>query len=401
MIPLSRPSIGHAEIDAISRVLRSGWLAHGPEVGAFEREFADYVGVRHAVAVNSCASALQLAFLAAGVRGEVITPSFTFVATANAILAAGCAPVFVDIDESTCTLDPAAIAARVTARTVAVMPVHFAGQCCRMDEIMAIARRQNLLVVEDSAEAIGATYAGRIAGSFGIGCFSFYPTKNMTTGEGGILTTDDGEFAARVRALRSHGLCKDDAIRERWPASWHRVALLPGYNYRMTDFQAALGRVQLARLDGMNAARRAHASYLSRNLRLAGIRLPEEMPGCRHVFQMYTIQLDPDHYDRDRFVGILTELGIGATVHFDPPLHLQPCYANATPALSPLPVTERVARTIVTLPMYPDLSEDELDRIVQAVCGAAEHARRRPHAQPAMQHGRPPLHQPHDGASSL
>jgi perosamine synthetase len=395
MIPLSRPSIGQDEVDAVSRVLRSGWLAHGSEVEAFEREFANYIGVRHAVALNSCASALQLALVAAGVRGEVITPSFTFVATANAILASGCSPVFADIDEKTCNLDPAAIEAQITARTRAVMPVHFAGQCCRMDEIMAVARYHNLLVIEDSAEAIGATYAGRMAGSFGIGCFSFYPTKNITTGEGGMIAADDGELAARVRALRNHGIRKDDVTHQQWP-SWHRVATLQGYNYRLTNFQAALGRVQLARLDRMNAARRSHARYLNRNLRLSGIRLPEETGGCQHVFQMYTIRLDLDRYDRNQFVRTLTELGIGATVHFDPPLHLQPCYANATPARCPLPVTEQVARTIVTLPMYPDLSELELDRIIQAVHTAAEEALRRLQKRAAATHGRPSHYQSPD-----
>ena len=376
MIPLCRPSIGQAEIDAASRALASGWLAHGPEVAAFEREFADFVGVRHAVALNSCASALHLALAAAGADGEVIIPSFTFVATANAVLAAGCVPVFAEVEETSGNLDPALLECCITPRTVAIMPVHFAGQCCRMDEIMTIARRHRLLLIEDAAEAVGATCKGRMVGSFGVGCFSFFATKNMTTGEGGMLTTDDSELAARARALRGHGIAKDNATRERWPAAWQRVASTPGYNFRMTDFQAALGRVQLARLETMNAARREHAAALNVGLASMGHRLPIEALGCRHVFQMYTIRVDSDRYDRDCFVATLGELGIGASVHFDPPLHQQPCFAARARAPVPLPVTEIVARTTVTLPMFPDLKPTEIQTIIQGTRIATQRAAR-------------------------
>jgi perosamine synthetase len=376
MIPLCRPAVGQAEMAAVARVLASGWLVHGPEVTAFEREFAAFIGVRHAVTVNAGASALQLALQAAGAAGEVIVPSFTFAASANAILAARCVPVLVDVEEATGSLDPALVEACVTPRTVAIMPVHFAGQCCRMDEIAAVARRHGLLVVEDSAEAVGATCHGRMAGSFGVGCFSFFATKNMTTGEGGMVTTDDDGIAARVRALRGHGIAKDGAARERWPEAWQRVAALPGYNFRMTDFQAALGRVQLARLEAMNAARQAHAAALGRGLRLDGIALPEERPGYRHVYQMYTVRLDPDRYDRGRFIHALRAAGVEASVHFDPPLHRQPCYAERGRTPLPLPVSERLAATIATLPMFPDLTQDEIGAIVRGARDAAEAARR-------------------------
>jgi dTDP-4-amino-4,6-dideoxygalactose transaminase len=309
--------------------------------------------------------------MGAGAKGEVITSSFTFAATANAILAAGCSSVFADIEEGSCNLDPAAIEAAITPQTVAIMPVHFAGQCCRMDEIVAIANRKGLLVIEDSAEAVGATCKGRMAGSFGIGCFSFYPTKNITTGEGGMLTTNDSELASRVRAMRHHGVRKNALASQGPQEIWNRVGHFPGYNFRMTDLQAAIGRVQLAKLDAMNERRRSHARRISIGVGLATVRFAEEISGFDHVFQMLTARVDISRYDRNNFVKTLIALGVGASVHFDPPLHQQPSYIAEFP-IPHLPITERVARSIVTLPMYPDLSEADLNHIIQAIKTAAE-----------------------------
>lgn len=365
-IPLCVPDIGQEEIDAITEVLKSGWLAHGPKNEAFEEAFAKYIGVEHAVSVNSCTSALQLALLANDITGEVILPSFTWVASANSIVTSGATPIFADIEEKSCNIDPASIKRLITPKTQAVMPVHYAGQCCRMDEIQEIADKHDLLVIEDSAETLGGAYKGKKAGSFGIGCFSFYPTKNITTGEGGMLTTDDDGLAKKARALRAHGLVSSAFDREKKEKPWLRSASYAGYNFRLCDILAALGVVQMKKLDEMNKRRRSHAEHLLKGLGgMENISLPEEQQNCRHVYQMFTLKLDPS-VDRTAFVQELRGKGIGASVHFDPPVHKQPFYAKLDLRI-PLPVTEKVADTIVTLPMYPQMTKEQLDYMVGSI----------------------------------
>jgi perosamine synthetase len=375
VIPLSRAFIGQEEIEGVAEVLSSGWLIHGKKTAEFERRFAAYIGVKHAVALNSCTSALQLAIQALGLRGEIIVPSFTFVASVNAIITAGCTPVFVDVEFSTRNIDAELIEEVITEKTVGIMPVHFGGQSCRMDRIIEIAERHGCAVIEDSAESIGAAYDGRKTGSFGVGCFSFFPTKNMTTGEGGMVTTNDDTLAARVRRLSGHGIQKGTMDRASQSFPWRREAVEPGYNYRLTDIQAAIAIPQLAKLDMMNGLRRKHAGYLTERLRsVGGVSVPVEAERCTHVYQMYTIVLAPQ-YDRDRFVSLLREGGVEASVHFDPPVHLQAYYRTQRFRSTSLANTEALSRSIVTLPMFPGLTEKDCDTVVAAVMDALSRVR--------------------------
>jgi dTDP-4-amino-4,6-dideoxygalactose transaminase len=349
-------------------VVRSGWLAHGSYNKRLEADFARYMAMRHAISVSSGTSALFLALLGLGIRGEVIMPSFTFVATANAAVTAGAIPVFVDIRDDTCTIDPAAIEAAITPRTECIMPVHFAGHAADMAPIMDIARRRGLAVIEDSAETIGGEYRGKKVGTFGVGCYSFYPTKHMTTGEGGMITTDDDALAERMRLYVGHGIPFTPADRLREERPWYRAAELAGYNFRMSNIHAALGVWQLARLDAMNARRREHAAWYRE--RLAGIdalELPVEGEGCMHVYQMYTVKLNG--VDRGRFLDELRRRGVGASVHFDPPVHLQPMYAGWERRFE-LPVTEHIASRIVTLPIFPGLTQAHREHVVASVKAA-------------------------------
>ena len=254
------------EYDAMSDVLKSGWLAHGPKCKEFEEMFAKYVGVKHAVTLNSCTSALQLAILAQRRTGEIIVPSFTFVASANSIVNSGCKPVFAEVDFDSRNIDISDIEKRITDDTVGIMPVHYAGQACKMDEIMDLADEHNLFVIEDSAETIGGLFDGKVAGSFGVGCFSFYPTKNLTTGEGGIVTTNDDKIYDFVSTMRGHGVSSSTWAREKAEKPWLRAATMAGFNYRMCDILAAIGVVQMKKLDEMNELRRKHSHYLNKGL---------------------------------------------------------------------------------------------------------------------------------------
>ena len=369
MIPFSLPDIGQEEILAVKKVLESGWLAHGPKTEEFETEFARYVATRRAISLNSCTAALHLAFQSVGIgKGdEVIMPAFTMVASANAILHAGAKPVLVDIDYATGNLDPEKVREAIGEKTKAIMPVHFGGLSCRMDEIMDIAQKYNLTVVEDSAEAIGAEFKGRKTGTFGIGCFSFYPTKNMTTGEGGMVTTNSNRIADAILTMRGHGISKGARQREKEEKPWLRIQTMLGYNYRLTDFQAAMGLVQLRKLDKMNNLRRKHAQYLNQELEsLEEVEIPVEPKGYEHVYQMYTIKVQG--INRDEFVIGLRKKGVCASVHFDPPVHLSPFYKERfSYREGEFPMTEKLAKSIVSLPMYPQLLRKELDTIVSTV----------------------------------
>lgn len=365
-IPLCVPNTGKEELAAIEETMKSGWLTDGPKNAEFEEKFAEYIGVKRAVTLNSCTSALQLALEVLSIKGEVILPSFTFVASANAVVKAGAVPVFAEIDYDTCNINAEDIVKKITKRTQALMVVHFAGQSCSMDKIMDIAQRYNLKVIEDSAETIGGTYKESKTGSFAIGCFSFFPTKNMTTGEGGILTTNDDRVADKVKTLAGHGIAKGAYKRERENEPWFREASMAGYNYRMSSILAAIGIEQLKKIDVMNENRRENAAYLNKKLNFDEIDLPEEAQNCKHVYQMYTIKLK--NVNRTKFIMGLREKGIMASVHFTPPVHLQDYYMNTyNHKKGDLPVTEQVAETIVTLPMYPQLTREELDYMVSSI----------------------------------
>lgn len=353
-IPAAKPLIGDEERAAVDRVLQSGMVAQGPEVAAFEREFADhFVEGLPVSAVNSGTSGLHLGLLAAGVGpgDEVIVPSFTFAATANAVALTGATPVFADIEPDTFTLDPAAVNAAVTERTRGILPVHLYGHPARMAELAEIAAKRGIALYEDAAQAHGAALHGRPVGTFGaMTMFSLYPTKNMTSGEGGMVVTPNAETARRVRLLRNQGMERQ-----------YENELI-GFNARMTDIHAAIGRVQLTKVDAWTEARRSNAAFLDANL--SGVTTPPVAEGARHVYHQYTIRVEDD---RDGFVKALKEeYSIGSGVYYPIPNHRLPSLQQYAPGLD-LPQTERAAREAVSLPVHPSLSADDLDRIVAAV----------------------------------
>lgn len=358
-IPSARPLIGEEEINAVADVMRTGTIAQGPQVGAFEEEFVrQLVPGTQAVAVNSGTSALHLGLLAAGIGpgDEVIVPSFTFAATANSVAITGATPVFADIDPLTFTLSPASASQAITPRTRAIMPVHLYGHPASMDALQAIADERGLAIFEDAAQAHGATLHGRPVGSFGaFAAFSFYPTKNMTSGEGGMVTSFDPELIRWVRLARNQGMEKRYANE------------IIGLNNRMTDIHAAIGRVQLTKVGGWTAQRQANAAYLSAHLR--GVVTPHVAPGVTHVYHQYTIRVEED---RDGFARALgEEHGIGSGVYYPIPNHELPSLACFAPATD-LPATRAAAAQVLSLPVYPSLTRSNLDRIVEAVNALAE-----------------------------
>lgn len=354
MIPPARPVVGDEERAAVDRVLRSGMIAQGPEVAAFEQEFAaHFVESRPVVAVNSGTSGLHLGLLAAGIGpgDEVIVPSFTFAATANSVALTGATPVFVDIEPDTFSLDPAAVEQAITSRTRGVLPVHLYGHPARMDELADIATRRGVALFEDAAQAHGAALGGRPVGTFGaFAMFSLYPTKNMTSGEGGMVSAVDEEFARRVRLLRNQGMERQYENE------------VVGFNARMTDIHAAIGRVQLTKVEAWTEKRRANARFLDDNLR--GVVVPPVVEGARHVYHQYTIRVPED---RDGFVRALRdEYQVGSGVYYPIPNHRLPSLASFAPGLE-LPETERAAAEVISLPVHPSLSDGDLERIVSAV----------------------------------
>ncbi len=369
-VPLARPSITQAEIDAVAEVLKSGWLAHGEYNHKFEEAFAKLIGVPHAITMNSCTSALEIALKVAGVKGDVIVPSFTWVATANVVVNVGARPVFCEVDEDTRNVTAQTLSAALTPNTEAVIIVHYGGQACQMDDILTFCEEHGLLLIEDSAETLGATWRGRQTGSFGIGCFSFFPTKNITTGEGGMLTCQDDEFARKARALIAHGISSTTLAREKAERPWLRAAEMAGHNYRMPNPLAALGYHQLQRLDEMNARRIRLAARYDEMLGDLPVETPVVADGATHVYQMYTILTDPDI--RDELLRYMRSENIGASAHFDPPVHLQPFYAGLGWNEGDLPITERLSRRIITLPMYPDMTHQEQDRVVEVLRAGLE-----------------------------
>ncbi len=366
-IPLCIPYTGQEEKDAVCEVIDSGWYAHGPKNHEFEEGFAEYLGVKHAFSMNSCTSALHLAVEGLGITGEVILPSFTFVASANAVITGGAKPVFADISYDTCNIDPESIERLISPKTEAIMPVHFGGQSADMTAIMEIAQKHKLTIIEDSAETIGGTHKGRLTGTFGIGCFSFYPTKNLTTGEGGMLTTNDDQLALKVKALLAHGIDKSTYEREDKEKAWYRSASRIGYNFRMSNILAAIGVEQLKKLPEMNRLRRDLSARLTEALtEIPEVMAPVERPENKHVYQMYTVRIK-EGVNRDEFVRSLNKKGVGASIHFFPPVHHMPPYSGQEFRRDDLSVTEEVIQEIVTLPMYPQMTEDDLVYLVDSI----------------------------------
>ena len=353
-IPAAKPLIGDDERAAVDRVLRSGMIAQGPEVATFEREFAEhFVSGRPVVAVNSGTAGLHLGLLAAGVGAgdEVIVPSFTFAATANSVALTGATPVFADIEPDTFTLDPAAVEAAITDRTKGIMPVHLYGHPARMDELGAIAQKHGIALYEDAAQAHGASLDSRPVGTFGaFAMFSLYPTKNMTSGEGGMIAAADESIARNARLLRNQGMERQ----------YENEVI--GFNARMTDIHAAIGRVQLTKVDGWTDARRRNAAFFDANL--SGVVVPPVAEGARHVYHQYTVRVAED---RDGFVRALKdEYGVGSGVYYPIPNHRLTSLERFAPGLH-LAETERAASEVVSLPVHPSLTDEDLERVVEAV----------------------------------
>jgi len=367
------PAIGEEEIAEVVATLRSGWIGTGPRVQRFECEFAGYVDSPHAVAVNSCTAALHLALLALGVGpgDEVIVPAMTFAATANVVVHTGARPVFADVDRGTLCLDPEAAARRVTARTRAIMPVHFAGRPCEMDSILALAREHGLAVVEDCAHAIETLYHGRHAGLLGdFGAFSFYVTKNVVTAEGGMVTTHDAAAAQRLKTLGLHGLDADAWMRFSDSGFRHYEVVEPGFKYNMTDLQAALGIHQLARVE-QNLGRRQEiwARYDAAFADLPVFLPAAEAPGTRHARHLYTLLLDVDRLrvDRDAVQAALHERNIGTGIHYRA-VHLHRYYRETHGwARGDLPNSEWISDRTLSLPLSPKLDDDDVDDVIRAV----------------------------------
>lgn len=353
MIPISKPYIGQEEKQAVLEVLDSGMLVQGPRVAKLEEKFAGLCKTKFAVAISSGTAALHIALLAHGIgKGdEVITSPFTFFATVSSILYVGATPVFVDIDEESFNINPELIEAAITPRTKAIMPVHLYGYPCDMTAIMKIAQKHNLVIIEDAAQAVGASLNGKMTGSFGTGCFSLYATKNIMSVEGGIITTDDEMIAKNCKLIRNHGM-------ER---RYYHDRL--GYNLRMTDVHAAIGLAQFERLESFNKVRETNAAYL--NQYITSVITPKVKPGYHHVWHQYTIKLQSR--DRDEAVKFLNDNGIGTGIFYPVPAFAQKPYMEAGGTQKSLPITDKIVKEVISLPVHPQLSQDDLETIVKMV----------------------------------
>ena len=374
-IPFHLPDISNEEIQEVVGVLQSGWITTGPKVKEFEKRFAEFIGVKHAVAVNSCTAALHLALEAIGLKegDEVILPPFTFGATAEVVRYFGATPIFVDIDERTMNMDPVKFEEYLSShsrnRTKAVIPVHYAGLYCEMDEVMRIAQKYHLKVIEDAAHAFPVKYRERMIGTIGDAtCFSFYATKSITTGEGGMLTTNRDEIAGRVRVMRLHGIRGNAWDRYTAEGHWYYEIIAPGFKYNLTDIAAALGLVQLKRVYEMLEKRR-HIAHIYHEAfkNIAEVKLPYFTED--HAWHLYVIRLHTERLkiDRNKFIEELRSRGIGTSVHFIP-LHMHPYYRDIYHYRPPdYPVSYRVYKQIISLPIYSKMSSNDACRVVEGV----------------------------------
>jgi perosamine synthetase len=372
-VPFHMPYITDDEITEVVDSLRSGWLTMGPKTIDFENRFAGYIGSSHAVSMNSCTACLHLALKAIGIKkgDEVIVPVMTFSSTAGVLHYFGAKPVFVDVDPGTLNLDASKIERSLTRRTRAIIPVHYAGQPCDMDDIADIAKNNSLYVIEDAAHALPALYKGRKVGTIGdITCFSFYATKTLSTGEGGMVTTENGEWAERLRILRLHGISKDAWKRYAGEGSWYYEVLEPGYKYNMTDIQAALGLAQLRKLEWMWMRRKEISlAYLRAFSAMEELSPLEAVPDRESAHHLYPIFLRPEtmRIDRNRFIEEMKARGIGTSVHFIP-LYRHPFYRK-TGGYKPedFPSAEWAYERMVSLPIYPGMSDEDVAAVFEAV----------------------------------
>ena len=359
MISLSKPLIGKEEKEAVLKVLDSGMLAQGPRVREFEEKFAEFCGAKYAIAVNSGTAALHAALYSMGIKSgdEVITVPFTFVATANCIIMQGAKPVFVDVDEKTFNIDVKEIEKKITKKTKAILPVDLYGQIYDYPELKKIAEKYNLVILEDACQAVGAELDGKKAGTFGdTAAFSFYATKNMITGEGGMITTNNEKFAEMAKRFRHHGQSEQTRY------EYHDL----GYNYRMMDVQAAIGLEQLKKINNLTEKRIKNAEYLTKNLKdVKGIEVPFVNKNAKHVFHQYTIKVNPAV--RDKLISYLKEKEIGTGIYYPKPLHLHPFFTKLGYKQGDFPVSEKLSKQVISLPVHPALTKDELDKIIKAI----------------------------------
>jgi len=381
-LPPFRPYLGEEEIQEVTDTIRSGWLTVGPKTNKFEEMFKEYVGSKYAVSTSSCTAALHLALVAFGVSSgdEVITVPFTFTSTVNVILHQQAKPVFVDIEMGTYTIDVNQIEEKITEKTKAIIPVHYAGHPAEMDRIMKIAKQYELSVIEDAAHAIGAEYKGRKIGTIGdVTCFSFYATKNLATGEGGMVTTDAKEIADKIRLLRLHGISKDAWKRYTSEGSWYYEVIYPGYKYNMTDIQAAIGIHQLKKLEKMQKRREDIAKiYHEAFENMDTITTPVVKNHVRHAWHLYPILIETKklRIDRNQFIEALKAENVGTSVHFIP-VHLHPCYRKRFGFKEgDFPVSEYVYEREVSLPIYPSMTGDEVEDVILAVKKIVNHYKR-------------------------
>ncbi len=372
-LPFAVPHIDEEDIKEVTKVLMSGWITSGPKKTEFEKKFSEYIGVRHAVAMNSCTAAMHTALIAKGIgKGdEVITTPFTFCSTVNVILHTGATPVLVDIDPKTYCIDPSLIEEKITKRTKAVIPVHYGGQPCNMDAVLDICKKHNLFCLEDAAHAVNAEYKGKKIGSFGdTAAFSFYATKNMTTSEGGMLSTNDDEIAEKARILSLHGLSRDAWKRYDKEGAWYYEVEYPGFKYNMTDIQASLGLSQLKKLEKLQKTRDMYVSIYTEAFKdLREVVTPVEVADTKNSWHLYPIRINGEYADisRNEFIKQLAKLNIGTSVHFIP-IHYHPYYKKALPyKKGDFPVSEKVFETIVSLPLYPSMTVADVEYVIEAV----------------------------------
>ena len=380
-LPYHRALIDEEEVSAVLEVLRSGWLTTGPRVREFETEFARYVGARHAVAFSSCTAALHLALAAIDLQegDEVILPTMTFASTGEVVLYFKARPVLVDCKEGAFHLDPGQFAKAITNRTRAIIPVHYAGHPCEMEEILAIARQHGVKVIEDAAHALPSRYKKTFVGTLGdITCFSFYATKTLTTGEGGMSTTENADLAERMRMLSLHGINKDAWKRYTAEGTWRYDILETGYKYNLTDLQAAIGLAQLAKCDAMQQRRAAIAERYTEALRpLDAYDVPSVPEDAQHAWHLYVLQVNPAslRIDRNRVIEELKERSIGTSVHFIP-LHLHTLYQQLGYRSGQFPNAEERFERAISLPIYPGLTEQDTDRVIEALHDISRQYRR-------------------------
>lgn len=374
LLVFGKPALGEEEVEAVSEVIRSAWIGQGPRCAEFEQRFAELTGARHAVSVSSCTAGLHLALVALGIGpgDEVVTTSLTFVATLNAILHTGATPVLADVDPVTLNLDPQLAAAKITPATKAILPVHFGGHPCELDAFRALAAEHGLAVVEDAAHAVGAAYGGEPIGARGIACFSFYANKNITTAEGGMVTVEEADLAERLEVLRLHGLSRDAWKRFRSRKVVYSDAVDLGFKYNLTDLQAALGLVQLRRLDEfMDVRRRVCGVYDEELAAVPGLRTPPRPwnDDVRHAHHLYIVEVDPEEFgcDRDELLEGLRAENIGAGIHYRA-AHLHPYYRRTLSLPDgALPETERLSERVLSLPLSASMTEENASRVALAV----------------------------------